>query len=68
MPDAPVSGTYREYYLNLTEKLKYLRDHLGSFPTKGLSYKIEAKLNMALLQVKLSMPMFCQEQQCKRDP
>ena len=31
MPDAPISGTYREYYLNLREKLKYLRDHLVLF-------------------------------------
>ena len=34
MPDAPVSGTFKEYYTNLHEKLKYLRDHLVSFCDK----------------------------------
>ena len=34
MPDALVTGTFREYYANLHEKLKYLRDHLVSFCDK----------------------------------
>ena len=34
MPDVPVMGTFKEYYANLQEKLKYLRDHLVSFRDK----------------------------------
>ena len=34
MPDAPVTGTFREYYADLREKLKHLRDHLVSFCDK----------------------------------
>ena len=31
MPQAPVSGTFREYYGNLRTKLEYMRKHLVSF-------------------------------------
>ena len=43
MPDAPVSGTYREYYLNLREKLKYLHDHLVSFRDKRIELQNRGK-------------------------
>ena len=48
MPDAPISGTYGEYYLNLREKLKYLRDHLVSFCDKRIELQNRGKLNTAL--------------------
>ena len=31
MPEAPVSGTFREYYTNLRKKLEYMRRHLVAF-------------------------------------
>ena len=43
MPNASVSGTYREYYLNLREKLKYLRDHLVSFRDKRIELQNRGK-------------------------
>ena len=43
MPNAPVSGTYREYYLNLREKLKYLCDHLVSFRDKRVELQNRGK-------------------------
>ena len=31
MPKAPVTGSFREYYVNLCEKLEYMRRHLVQF-------------------------------------
>ena len=31
MPEVPVSGTFREYYANLWQKLEYMRRHLVTF-------------------------------------
>ena len=36
MPNAPVSGTFREYYANLRKKLGYMRRHLVAFCDKRI--------------------------------
>ena len=36
MPKAPVTGSFREYYMNLCEKLEYMRRHLVQFRDKQI--------------------------------
>jgi hypothetical protein len=43
-PEAPVSGTFKEYHESLQKKLKYLRDHLQQFKDKRLELANKNKI------------------------
>ena len=58
MLDAPVSGTYQNYYLNLKEKLKYLRNHLVSFRDKRVELQNRGRTQHGFVEGQVGMLLY----------